>query len=238
MFSTISAIKDQLSATPVVASAVESVWKFFAVGGPFMLAIIACSLVALAVIVFKFRTLTRERVVPEKLAREVERLEELLGAGSLGELENEFRGGNTSLARLCALALRKSDLPRSEVQGVVEATAREEVVKLNSGLPVLEVIINIAPLLGLLGTASGLALVFRDLGATANHAEIARGIFMALSTTIVGLAVAVPSVIAHSHFSRKIETMAARLEVLLTNVIAATHGKSETTPPAQSVAQA
>ena len=94
---------------------------------------------------------------------------------------------------------------------------------MNAGLPVLEVIINIAPLLGLLGTASGLALVFRDLGADANHAEIAKGIFMALSTTIVGLAVAVPSVIAHSHFSRKVETMAARLEVLLSHVISATH---------------
>jgi biopolymer transport protein ExbB len=202
----------------------ESVWSFFATGGPFMVAIVACSLVAFAVIVFKLRTLTQERVVPARLAGEVERMEEFLGAGSLGQLEDEFSGGQTSLARLCAIALRKSGLPRGEVQLVVQSSAREEVVKMHSGLPVLEVIINIAPLLGLLGTASGLALVFRDLGAAANHAEIAKGIFMALSTTIVGLAVAVPSVIAHSHFSRKIETMAARLEVLLSHVISATHG--------------
>ena len=215
-----------------LATAIDSVWSFFAVGGPFMVAIIACSFVALAVIVFKLLTLKRARIVPEKLAGEVERLEEVLGSGSLGELEQEFRGGQTSLARLCGLALRKSALPRSEVQLVVQSSAREEVVKMHSGLTVLEVIINIAPLLGLLGTASGLALVFRDLGAAANHSEIAKGIFMALSTTIVGLAVAVPSVIAHSHFSRKIETMAARLEVLLSHVISATHGTNAAVPVA------
>lgn len=219
----------------LLANALEGAWSFFAVGGPFMVAIVACSLVALAVIIFKFLTLGRERIVPEQLAGQVDRIEEFTGHGGLGTLEEPLQRGETSLARLCATALRKSHLPRSEVQLVVQSRAREEIVKMHSGLPVLEVIINIAPLLGLLGTASGLAIVFRDLGADANHAEIAKGIFMALSTTIVGLAVAVPSVIAHSHFTRKIETMAARLEVLLTHVISATHPdapRPATTPDA------
>lgn len=207
----------------LLANALESAWSFFAVGGPFMVAIIACSFVALAVIVFKLRTLGRERIVPEQLAREVDEMGDTRERSGLTRLREQLLGGETSLARLCATALQKSHLPRGEVQLVVQSRAREEIVKMHSGLPVLEVIINIAPLLGLLGTASGLAIVFRDLGADANHAEIAKGIFMALSTTIVGLAVAVPSVIAHSHFSRKIETMAARLEVLLTHVISATH---------------
>ena len=118
-------------------------------------------------------------------------------------------------------AIDNAGRPVGEVQEAVQSSAREEIVKMNAGLPILEVVINIAPLLGLLGTASGLVIVFRDLGAAANHVAIAKGISMALNTTIVGLGVAVPSVIAHSHFSRKIETMSARLEVLLGQVVSA-----------------
>ena len=107
MLQNLSALSDFVQPAPLLADAMTSVWSFFAVGGPFMVAIIACSLVALAVIVFKIRTLTKSRIVPDRLAGEVERMEEFLGAGSLGQLEEEVRGGRTSLARLCAIALRE-----------------------------------------------------------------------------------------------------------------------------------
>jgi biopolymer transport protein ExbB len=201
--------------------AFERTWEFFVVGGVFMAVIVVCSLVAVAMIFFKLLSLRKDRIVPTGLARDVEQLEHHLGPARLEELTEDFARGDTALARLCSVALANAGRPQTEVQEAVQSSAREEIVKMNAGLPVLEVIISIAPLLGLLGTASGLVVVFRDLGATANHAAIARGIAMALNTTIVGLAVAVPSVIAHSHFSRKIETMSARLEVLLGKVVSA-----------------
>jgi biopolymer transport protein ExbB len=201
--------------------AFERTWQFFVVGGFFMGVIVVCSVVAVAVIVFKFLSLRKDRIVPAGLARDVELLENHLGAAQLEELTEGFQRGDTALARLCSVALANAGRPQTEVKEAVQSSAREEIVKMNAGLPVLEVIINIAPLLGLLGTASGLMVVFRDLGSTADQAAIARGIAMALSTTIVGLAVAVPAVIAHSHFSRKVETMSARLEVLLGKVVSA-----------------
>ena len=82
-------------------------------------------------------------------------------------------------------------------------------------------VITIAPLLGLLGTASGLVSVFSGLdGKGTDHIVLAQGISEALYTTIGGLAVAVPAVIAQSHFTRKIETMAAELELTLSRFIA------------------
>jgi biopolymer transport protein ExbB len=72
----------------------------------------------------------------------------------------------------------------------------------------------------LLGTAAGLITVFADLDDKDN---IGRGIATALSTTIVGIAIAVPSVIAQSIFNRRIETFSARLEVLLGRVVSACH---------------
>jgi biopolymer transport protein ExbB len=179
--------------------------------------------VALAVIVLKLITLKRVHIVPDKLAGEVERFDEYLENDNLAELEDVFRSGDTALARLCSVAVRNAGRSQIEVQEAVQSSAREEVVKLNSGLPALEVVITIAPLLGLLGTASGLVIVFQDFGTDADYSQLSKGIARALSTTIAGLAVAVPAVIAHSYFSRFIETMAARLEVVLGKVVSACH---------------
>lgn len=184
----------------------------------FLLAL--CSIAAVTVIVLKVITLSRKQVLPEGLELEVERFEEYLESGTLTGLQEEFARGENSLARLCAVALRNAGRTQGEVQEAVQSSAREEIVRMNSGLPVLEVIITIAPLLGLLGTASGLVTVFADLDA---NEQIQKGIATALSTTIVGLAVAIPSVIAQSVFSRKIETLSARLEVLLGRVVSACH---------------
>lgn len=206
-----------------VLDATMRVRDFLFNGGPFMAAIALCSIVALAVIVLKLMTLRKERIVPEKLTGEVERFDEYLENDNLSELESDFRSGLSVLSRLCTVALRNAGRSQIEVQEAVQSSAREEIVKLNSGMQALEVVITIAPLLGLLGTASGLTIVFRDFGADADYSELSKGIAVALSTTITGLAVAVPSVIAHSYFARQIETMSARLEVVLSKVVSACH---------------
>lgn len=201
--------------------AIQQTWGFFREGGFFMILLAACSLVALSVIVYKILTLTRKNTVPQGLAERLDGFEELLREGKIGPLQVEIEREESALARLCGVAIKNAGRTQGEVQEAVQSSAREEIISMNSGLSALDVVITIAPLLGLLGTASGLVTVFGDLGGTGD--AIGRGIAMALSTTIVGIAVCVPSVIAHSYFSRKVETMAARLEVLLGRVVSACH---------------
>jgi biopolymer transport protein ExbB len=122
---------------------------------------------------------------------------------------------------------------RVAATGAADANAREEVVELEKGIALLEVIIAIAPLLGLLGTVSGLVGVFTNLDApdaAAGRAEVARGIAEALYTTIGGLVVAVPTVIAHSYFTRKLERMGARMEVLIGSLLNALHRRGGSAP--------
>ena len=107
---------------------------------------------------------------------------------------------------------------QSEIAEAVQASARQEIVHLQAGMTVIDVVIAVAPLLGLLGTASGLVVVFSGLEAEADRVTIALGIGRAFKTTIVGLAIAVPAIMAHGFFQRKIDTLAARLEVLLTKL--------------------
>jgi len=201
----------------------ETVWGFFSQGGWFMIPILLCSLIAVAVVIFKAMTLGKSLVMPDALVAEVDQLETYLEQGDLNGLDQTFSEGETALARLCNVALHNATRREGKVQEAVQSAAREEIVKMNAGMSTLEVVITIAPLLGLLGTASGLVLVFSNVGQAADHASVGHGISMALNTTVAGLAVAVPTVIAHSFFNRKIETMAARLEVIMGSVISAFH---------------
>ncbi len=202
------------------AEALDSTWNFFRQGGFFMLLLGLCSLVGLTVILMKSLGLKRSRILPDRLGIEVERFEEHLEAGTLGDLQSEFAREENALSRLCSVALKNVGRSQGEVQEVVQSSAREEIVRMNAGMSVLEVIITISPLLGLLGTASGLVTAFSDFDDKEN---IRTGIATALSTTIIGIAITVPAVIAQSIFSRKIELFSARLEVLLGRVVSACH---------------
>jgi biopolymer transport protein ExbB len=200
-----------------ILSALEfrAIADFFNQGGIFMYALALTSFVALAAIVFKLMSLSRKEVIPLDLEDEVLRAE---ASGEIGGLANRSSGGSSTLARLCKVALQHRGKPRAAINDAVQSTARDEIVQLNSGMIILDTIITVAPLFGLLGTASGLVVIFNGLGDTPDQNLLAKGIGRALDNTIVGLAVAVPAVVAHGWFSRRIEVLVSRLESLLARV--------------------
>ena len=194
-------------------SATEASLEFLKKGGIFICPLILCSIAALTAIGFKAMALARSRTVPTKLSDRMELSPDVV--------TKEVENGSSTLARLGSVALKHQGKPAPEISQAVEAAAREEVVKMHSGIGVLDVVITVAPLLGLLGTASGLVVIFQGLGETTDHLAIARGIAEALNTTIFGLAIAVPCVIAHSYFTRRIEQLTARMESVMTGFISA-----------------
>jgi len=193
----------------------EQMLLFFEEGGFFMVLLGVCSVAGLAAILFKFLSLRRRRILPPELEGRVMQFESRLQEGREGPLLEEFDEGKSALARLSAIAVRHRGRPRAEIAEPVQSAAREEIVHMQAGMTMLDVIITVAPLLGLLGTASGLVVVFSGLEDDADRTQVALGIGRALKTTIVGLAIAVPGIIAQGYFQRRIETFAARLEVLL-----------------------
>jgi biopolymer transport protein ExbB len=200
------------------ANGFQTAWDFLVKGGPFMVPLAITSVIGLMAILYKMLSLSSSRVVPTKLAREVEEFQQRIVADQVDPVLKEFNKGNSTLARISAIAVKHRGKPRAEIIHAVESAAREETVHLHAGIGVLDTIITVAPLLGLLGTASGLVTIFQGLGDNADHLAIARGISEALTTTIVGLAIAVPCVIAHGYFTRRIETLTARLETLLSHL--------------------
>lgn len=215
----------QTSAGPN-AGIVQAAWDFLHRGGIFMIPLGVTSVVGVAAIVYKFLSLSPARVIPAALEEQLAKFAELAHSGRDANLVREAEDGGSALARLARNAIRHRGKPQSDITNAVESAARLEVARLHSGIGVLDIVITVAPLLGLLGTASGLVTIFQGLSDAADHLAIARGIAEALNTTIFGLAIAVPCVIAHGYFTRRIELLTLRLESLLSDLIESCRGDS------------
>jgi biopolymer transport protein ExbB len=221
-----------------VSSAFEKVWNFFYTGGWSMVPILICSMAALTLIVFKFIELRREAVIPKDLEMKLEAVEALVQSGRLQEISRSLRGSDAVLTRICRHGLLTTHGSKEEAERSTEVMAREEVSRLERGIPGLEVIFTIAPLLGLIGTAGGLVTIFATFGGRAAGPEqtalIARGISEALNTTIAGLVVAVPAYIFQTYFARRLEALALRMSSLVTALLnAAYRPVSELPEPAR-----
>jgi biopolymer transport protein ExbB len=198
--------------------ALQTSWAFLLKGGVFMIPLSVTSIVGMTAILYKFLSLSASRVIPDELARQVERFEDLTAVDQTEPVLKEFEKGESALARLAAVAVRHRGKAQGDIILAVEASARMETSRLHAGIGVLDIVITVAPLLGLLGTASGLVTIFQGLSDSADHLGIARGIAVALNTTIFGLAIAVPCVVAHGYFTRRIEVLTARLESILADL--------------------
>ena len=179
--------------------------------------IAACSFVGIAVCIHRGLTLRWKSIIPVALRGDLARCGSAFREGRAAALFHKLNVSDSLVGRVGRVALSSEYDTREEAHSAVEATAREQIVKLENGMGILEVVITISPLLGLLGTVSGLVSVFATLGGTDGSADptlIAAGIAVALNTTVAGLIVAVIMVIFHSYFSRRLERIAARIEVI------------------------
>src|SRR5690348_3963326 len=197
----------------------ETVIGFFAKGGVFMWPLLVCSIVSVTVIILRTLALREKNVLPLTIESEMERL----APGTSPEhLFRMVQHDASSLARIVRVALSHLRWPRSENVEAVQTRARYEMVRLERGLVVLEVIIGIAPLIGLIGTVSGLVHVFASLGVSTGAADpkqIARGISEALNCTVFGLGIAVPSLIGFVYFSKRVEVLSVEMESLVSDLL-------------------
>jgi biopolymer transport protein ExbB len=204
----------------LLAFSFDTAFRLVKQGGFFMILLIICSVASVAVICLRAFALRRASVLPTIVDNEIQRLQPGDNPQRLSRL---VKGHPSALARIASVALDHIKWPKAENVEAVQTRARHEVSRLETGLVVLEIVVGIAPLLGLLGAVSGLVTVFSSIGSgatsTGDLKGIASGISEALSTTIVGLGIAIPSLVAHSYFSRKVENMAVEMESIVTELI-------------------
>jgi biopolymer transport protein ExbB len=199
----------------------QSVWHFLVSGGIFMGFIVVCSVLAVTAIIAKFLDLKERAILPPPT---VDLLAALANRHDVpdSQIQRLLSADDSPLGKVARAALLVPHRTKEEAMSSAQVVARDEIVRLERGVPLLEAIITASPLLGLLGAVVGLVRVFSHLQPDASDpASIAGGIAEALNATIGGLVVAIPSVFFHSYFSRRIEHFAARMEVLVEQALSA-----------------
>lgn len=177
----------------------------------FIVVLLITSVVALTFIVERGFALRWNRVVPPAIQNGVAFYK---SAEDLARLREVCQQHPSTLGRLLLFLSEHLDWSRSEGVELLETRARHEVSQLERGLVVLEIIVGIAPLLGLVGTIYGLILLFGSMSAVSgvDSVKFAQGISTALYATLLGLVVAIPALIAWSYYSKKVENLTVELE--------------------------
>ncbi|MFS8976453.1 MotA/TolQ/ExbB proton channel family protein [Cupriavidus necator] len=183
--------------------------------------LLLASVIALALVVERFLTLKRSKVLPAKL------YEEALAAAqqrrATPEVVNTLEQ-NSPLGRVLAAGLRHVVLQphtsRDAAKDVVEEAGRAVAHELERYLNALGTIASVAPLMGLLGTVIGMIEIFGSQGGTgASPEQLAHGISVALYNTAFGLIVAIPALIFWRYFRRRVDDYVAELESRATSFL-------------------
>lgn len=176
-------------------------------GGAFTWLLLGLSVVALAFILERAWALRRDRVLPRALLP-------LLPSAEPEALRGACLAQPSPLGRLATSILDHLRSPKHENLAALQIQARREVLALERGLVALEIIVGIAPLLGLVGTIYGIVPLFGDFGKAVggDNTLIAKGIGSALNKTLLGLMVAIPALVAWSLFNKRVESLALELE--------------------------
>lgn len=181
-------------------------------GGVLVIPILFCSVLVLAIF---FERIIRYAVNRSRGKDIEQKVAQLMSQGQVEDAVEVSRQSRSPMGRVLEKAIDAKDLDNDVLESVIVAATDNEVRDLSSYLQTLATIGNIAPLLGLLGTIMGMIkafMVIQQMGGKVNAAVLAGGIWEAMLTTALGLAVALPTMVAHSYLVAKVDKYEARLQ--------------------------
>lgn len=199
-----------------------SVWQLFLAGGPVMWPILLCSVFALAIILEKFWHLHKIRIDTQEFLSNI--LNKMKHHQIKEALEICDRIKNP-ISNILKAGILKYDRPRTQIKETIEDAALYEVPRLEKNLSALATIAHISPLLGLLGTVTGMVRCFQTIQtkATSFHpvspGDLAGGIWEALLTTVAGLIVAIPTFVAYNYLVSRVNAFILEMEKASTEFV-------------------
>ncbi len=199
-----------------------NLWHLFLAGGPIMWPILLSSIFAFAIIVEKFWHLHKIRIDTQDF------LNSILNKMKRHEVKEALHICDTTkspVAHILKAGILKYDRPRPQIIEAIEDASLYEVPKLEKNLPMLATIGHIAPLLGLLGTVTGMVRCFQTVQTKSTSfnpispGDLAGGIWEALLTTVAGLVVAIPAYVAYNYLVNHINGFVLEMEKASTELV-------------------
>ncbi len=196
-----------------------NLFSIFLKGGFIMWPILLCSIIGLAIIIDRYIVLRNSKInVPAFMVR----VRGLLKKKDISGAISYCMEDKSPVANIIRKGLKKYNLGHERVKEGIENAGTQEISKLEKGLPFLATIAGIAPLLGFLGTVTGMISAFmtiQDLAGAANPSDLAGGIWEALITTAFGLMVGIPALAFYNHFVHKVKKLVGDIETVANDVI-------------------
>jgi biopolymer transport protein ExbB len=197
-------------------------WEFMQKGGPIMWPILLCSVIAFAIVIERLIRLRQEQIDTKAF---MEQISKSLKRNKVMEALDLCDRTGGPIAAILKAGVLKHDRPRNEVREAIEDASIHEVPRLERNLPVLSTVAQVAPLLGLLGTVTGLVKAFQVIESKAtllnpvNPGDLAGGIWEALLATTFGLCVAIPTYVAYNYLVSRVDGFVLDMERSATDLM-------------------
>jgi biopolymer transport protein ExbB len=190
-------------------------WDLFDKGGPVMYPLLACSIMALAVVID--RSIFWVRLSLRRNQQLVNQVLELSQKADWEEIRKKTIGNKDFIVKILINGILHRDFSMIKA---MEAAAAEEVKRMRRFMGVLDTMITVAPLLGIFGTVLGIISSFEILGSAGieHPREVTAGIAQALITTATGLGIAILSVFPYNYFNSRVENAALQIEAYATSL--------------------
>ncbi|MBM3252210.1 MAG: MotA/TolQ/ExbB proton channel family protein [Candidatus Omnitrophica bacterium] len=199
-----------------------SAWRIFLAGGPLMWPILLCSVLALAIAIEKFLHLQRIRIDFKGF---LDAIIEKLKRSNIKEAISICDSVNAPISGILRAGIIKYTASRDEIKESMEDASLYEIPKLEKNLSALATIAHVSPLLGLLGTVTGMVRAFQVIQMKATSlnpvspGDLAGGIWEALLTTVAGLVVAIPTFVAYNFFVSRVNSIIVNMERVATELL-------------------
>ncbi len=201
-------------------------FEFFKAGGWVMIPLLVCSIIALAIIIERFWTLQRSKIVPKNLVPQVWKW---VKDDRLDKARIDALRGSSPLGQVLAAGLVNMHHDREMMKASIEEVANKVVHDLERYLNTLGTIAEISPLLGLLGTVTGIIRMMSQVGEVGlgNPLVLSSGLSEALMTTAAGLVIAIPAFIFYRYFRGLVDELVVLMEQEALKMLDILHGDRE-----------
>jgi len=206
-------------------------WDIVQKGGPMMYLIILSSIIAFGVVIDRIYNLYKARIDADKF---MDGITTVLKRNKIIESIDMCNNTPGPIAHIVKAGILKHDRSKPEIKEAVEEAAQLEIPRLEKHLPVLATIAHITPLLGLLGTVTGMIRSFQVIQTKAlalapvNPGDLAGGIWEALLATVAGLAVAIPTYVAYNYLTSQVDNLVYDMERSATDLVNLLSSKRDT----------
>ncbi len=195
----------------------QTLWEYLQSGGPVMVPLVLCSVVAMAFAMERYLRLRRRVVCPTGVADAVQ----LVHDGRVDEAIHAAEAASSPGGRILLAGLRRSGFSIEDIERAIEDQGQKEMQRLQAPVRGLSLIANVSPLLGLLGTVIGIAEAFHRVvdSGLGKPEHLAVGIEQALTTTVVGLVIAIPAMLVAAHLHAKVRRLMLHTDETIAPVV-------------------